>query len=194
MHTSLAARLLPPLVPAGDDIASQLAAAAAGADGPRERPSLSAPRLLSALGLAPAAGAARFDLTQAAQAAMGDGEENARTRRQLATLLSLQPFLRDIPGPGSSSSSGLTAAAAAPPPLSEPELQRERRSAAALAAQCAAALARMPTTVATDEALLAGGEGPLGPRRAAAVAARLEAKRLLATAQAALEACGASLA
>ncbi len=125
---------------------------------------------------------------------MGDGEENARTRRQLATLLSLQPFLRDIPGPGSSSSSGLTAAAAAPPPLSEPELQRERRSAAALAAQCAAALARMPTTVTTDEALLAGGEGPFGPRRAAAVAARLEAKRLLATAQAALEAYGASLA
>lgn len=114
--------------------------------------------------------------------------------------MSLQPFLRDIPGPGSSSSvggsgSGGTAAAPAePPPLSDLEIQKERQSAAALAAQCAAALERMPTTAATDEALLAGAEGQLGPRRAAAVAARLESKRLLATAQEALEAYGASLA
>ncbi|KAL4459118.1 hypothetical protein ABPG75_013983 [Micractinium tetrahymenae] len=184
---------------AGDDVASRLAAAAAGGSGLLERPSLSAPRLLAALGLAPAAGAARFDLTKAAEAAMGDGEEHARTRRLLATLMSLQPFLRDIPGPGSGSGgsgsggSPAAAAAAGPPPLTEQELQRERQSAAALAAQCAAALARMPTTAEADEALLAGAEGPLGPRRGAAVAARLESKRLIAAAQAALEAYGASL-
>ena len=123
---------------------------------------------------------------------MGDGEQDAGKRRLLATLLSLQPFLRDIPSSSGSSSSG-----SAPAPLSQADLQRERASAAALAAQARAALARLPTTADTDAALLAAaaqpGAQPMGPRHRQAVATRLENKRLLAAAAEALEQYGAAL-
>lgn len=139
------------------------------------RPSLSAPRLVAALGL-PASGGSGgpLDLTAAGQAAMQDSEEAAQRRRQIAAVLSLQPFLRDLVP---------AAAAAAAAPLSEAELQQERQSVATLQAQCAELLGRMPTSAAEDEALLAGAGGePLGVRRRQAVAARLESKLLLAAA------------
>ena len=181
---------------AGDDVASQLAARAAGLDA-MAQPSLSAPRLLEALGLGGEAGGS-FDLTAAAAAAMGDSEADAARRRLLATLMSLQPFLRDIPPAGSTASAAAAAAAAAgaAPPLSEAELQRERQSSAALVGQCQQLLAGMPTTVETDEALLAadgGGGERLGARRRQAVATRVEAKRLLRAAEAALQAYAAAL-
>lgn len=153
------------------------------------RPSLSAPRLLAAVGL----GGAGFDLTAAGEAAMGDSEADAARRRLLATLLSLQPFLRDIPAPSAA------AAAAQPLPLGEADLQRERQSAAVLAAQCRQRLDAMPTTAETDEALLAadgsgGGGEALGVRRRQAMATRLEGKRLLVAAAEALESYERSLA
>ncbi|EFN53459.1 hypothetical protein CHLNCDRAFT_136721 [Chlorella variabilis] len=179
-----------------DDVASQLAARAAGL-GAMAQPSISAPRLLEALGLGGEAGGS-FDLTAAAAAAMGDSEADAARRRLLATLMSLQPFLRDIPPAGSTASAAAAAAAAAgaAPPLSEAELQRERQSSAALVGQCQQLLAGMPTTVETDEALLAadgGGGERLGARRRQAVATRVEAKRLLRAAEAALQAYAAAL-
>ena len=161
-------------LPPGDDVASQLAG------GGGERPSLSAPRLLAAVGLAEFAG----DLTPAATAAMGDGEAAAAQRRLIASVMSLQPFLRDV-GP-SSVAAAAAAAAGAAPPLAQAELERERQSVAALQAQCQALLGRMPTTAAEDEALLASGE-QLGVRRQAAVAARLEGKRLILAAADALQ-------
>jgi hypothetical protein len=149
-----------------------------------QRPSLSAPRLLAALGLSQGVGSGNsggFDLTAAAAAAMGDSEADAQQRRLLATVMSLQPFLRDLaPSAGSAA-----AAAAAAQPLADAELQRERQSVAALEAQCQQLLAGMPTSAETDEALLAGAE-PLGVRRRQAVAARLEHKRLLLAAAGAL--------
>lgn len=167
-------RLSLPLPP-GDDIASQLAG------GGGERPSLSTPRLLAAVGLAEFAG----DLTPAATAAMGDGEAAAAQRRLIASVMSLQPFLRDV-GP-SSAAAAAAAAAGAAPPLPQQELERERRSVAVLQAQCQALLGTtMPTSAAEDEALLASGE-QLGVRRQAAVAARLEAKRLIRAAADALQ-------
>lgn len=119
---------------------------------------------------------------------MDDTTEAADKRRLLATVLSLQAFLRDT---------GAGAAAAAAAPLAGGELQRERQSVAALEAQCHEMLGRMPTSAADDEALLQGGGErgqPLGPRVQAAVAARLERKRLLAAAAAALQRYGGTLA
>lgn len=108
---------------------------------------------------------------------MGDGEAAAAQRRLLASILSLQPFLRDVKS---------SAAAAGLPPLPESDLARERQSVAALQAQCQALLGRMPTSAAEDEALLSGGQ-QLGVRQHAAVAARLESKRLILAAAAALQ-------
>ena len=168
----------------GDDVASWLAG---GGSGGGPRPSLSAPRLLAVLGLGGAAAASRgggMDLTAAAQGAMSDSEEAAAQRRLLASVLSLQPFLRDTRAPAD-------AAAAAPmEPLEGPQLESERQSVAALLAQCDELLARAPTTLQHDEALLSGQQGDaaaLAPRHAAAVAARLESKRLVAAAADALQ-------
>lgn len=160
---------------AGDDIASQLAAGGSST----QRPSLSAPRLLAALGLPAASGESGggLDLTAAAEAAMLDTEQAAHQRRRLATIMSLQPFLRD-----------LTLSAAAAEPLVGAELGCERQSVAALQAQCQALLGRMPTTAVEDEATLSAAEvQQLGPRLQQAVATRLENKRLLLAAAGALQ-------
>ncbi|PRW59741.1 acyl-coenzyme A oxidase peroxisomal isoform B [Chlorella sorokiniana] len=158
---------------AGDDIASQLAGG-----GSSQRPSLSAPRLLAAVGLGQFVG----DLTPAATAAMGDGDEASAQRRLIACMMSLQPFLRDLGRPAA----GAAAAAAGLPPLPEADLARERQSVAALQVQCQALLDRMPTSAAEDEALLSSRQ-QLGVRQQAAVAARLESKRLILAAADALQ-------
>ena len=158
---------------AGDDIASQLAGG-----GSSERPSLSGPRLLAAVGL----GQYAADLTPAATAAMGDGEAAAAQRRLIASIMSLQPFLREL----GRAAAGTAGAAGELPPLAEGDMARERQSVAALQAQCQALLGRMPTSAAEDEALLSGRQ-QLGVRRQAAVAARLESKRLILAAADALQ-------
>jgi len=55
-----------------------------------------------------------------------------------------------------------------------------------LQAQCRSLLSRMPTSAAEDEALLSGPQ-QLGVRQQAAVAARLETKRLILAASGALQ-------
>jgi hypothetical protein len=66
-------------------------------------------------------------------------------------------------------------------------LQEELECCTALLDQCTRWLQEMPTTAATDEALLAGAEGPLSPRIAQAVAYRLEHKRLIQAAKTGLQ-------
>lgn len=120
-----------------------------------------------------------------------EGEES---QRLLAVLRSLQPFL--IPnarqaGPGQTAA----AAAAKTAHLEGEELLALRRQAVgALLDQCAAMRATHSTTMETDEQLLSGAEGPLNPRVRAAITARLERKRLLATAERLLKAYSTMLA
>lgn len=185
--------------------AQQLAVQAAPL--PAELLSLSAPRLLAALGLGPAVlmseGQPRLDVEAMAGAALGSTDAGAiACRRRLAVLASLQPFLRDLPA--AAAEAAAAAAPSAPPLLLGAELQRERAAAAALAAQCQAQLAALPTSAAQDAALLAeddaaGRQGPFGrPLKLslnvrAAVAARLERKRVLLAAVEALRCYAASL-
>jgi hypothetical protein len=175
--------------PAGDDIASQLAAKAAGGNqGSQGRPSLDGWRLMATLGLGGRPSIGRYNLDAAADAARGDSEQDVAQRRRLAAVMSLNPFLRfpSLPRPGSGT--------AGIPEWSQTELQAERHSIDALLAQCSSMMASMPTSVETDEQLLAAaaaggsGAGPqMNVRRQQAVRVRLENKNLLLAAQAVLQ-------
>jgi hypothetical protein len=161
---------------AGDDAASRAAAAAASGGSSAAPPRLHAGALMAAWGLAGVAGGAAgaFELAgDSAPAALArdDSDERQRQRRRAATLLSLGPFLYGLPAGGGT---------AVEPPLGEAGLAAERAAAAALRAQARSMLAALPTTIAEDEAALRAGG--LGARGAAAVAARLEHKRLAAAA------------
>ncbi|GBF96048.1 hypothetical protein Rsub_08863 [Raphidocelis subcapitata] len=118
------------------------------------------------------------------------GDAAAAVGRLQAAARSLQPFCRRGGGGGGGDGGAAEAEARA---------AAQRRTVDALLQQCAAMRAGFATTAETDEALLAGaaaaGAGPaeLSPRVRAAVASRLERKRLLAAAEALLSAYAGKL-
>jgi len=157
------------------------------------KPSLHAGRLMGAWGIEGAVSlkTRQFELGGASAPEillrMG-GQEGAAARRKVATLLSLGEFLREVPREvrgGVSAAKGKV--------LSEEDVQREKESALELQQRCLRQLEALPTSIGEDEDTLAQGAEVLGARRCAAVAARLEAKRVLKAAADLLQAYADSL-
>lgn len=147
-------------------------------------PSLHAGRFIRSLGVEgaidPGSGTFKLKGSSSPEVLLAmEGAKGVDARRKVVTFLSLGPFFRQLPrdtSPGSGVGGDDIA------PMDEEEARGERQSAADLREICLTRLAGMPTSIEMDEGLLSGGLQSLGPRRHAAIVARLEIKRKFAAA------------